>query len=122
MPRLFIYGFPGLYGGAGTELHHQIPIWLALGISVHIIPIQQGWFITNLTYGDFVLNGVRIVVSPNILNQFRNKIPFGLCCLSVGNREPSLQKDFLSNACNLYLVTDEETNKYAEILTLGRPS
>jgi len=43
MPRLFIYGFPGLYGGAGTELHHQIPIWLSLGIDVHIIPVQQGY-------------------------------------------------------------------------------
>jgi len=37
-------------------------------MTIYFIPIQQGWFITNLTYGDFVLNGVRIVVSPNIFN------------------------------------------------------
>ena len=38
LKRLFVYGFPGLYGGAGTELHHQILLWLAMGLEVHIIP------------------------------------------------------------------------------------
>lgn len=36
--RIFVYGFPGLYGGAGTELHHQILVWLHLGLKVHLIP------------------------------------------------------------------------------------
>lgn len=36
--RIFVYGFPGKYGGAGTELHHQILLWLAMGLEVHIIP------------------------------------------------------------------------------------
>ena len=36
--RLFVNGFPGLYGGAGTELHHQIVAWLRLGVEVHLIP------------------------------------------------------------------------------------
>lgn len=36
--RIFAYGFPGKYGGAGTELHHQILLWKALGLEVHLIP------------------------------------------------------------------------------------
>ncbi len=36
--RIFAYGFPGKYGGAGTELHHQILLWLAMGLEVHLIP------------------------------------------------------------------------------------
>src|SRR6476660_4968798 len=36
--RIFVNGFPGLYGGAGTELHHQILAWLHLGMEVHLIP------------------------------------------------------------------------------------
>jgi hypothetical protein len=36
--RLFVYGFPSLYGGAGNELHHQIALWQSLGAEVHIIP------------------------------------------------------------------------------------
>lgn len=36
--RLFVHGFPGKYGGAGTELHHQIIIWRKMGMEVHLIP------------------------------------------------------------------------------------
>lgn len=41
--RLFVYGFPSLYGGAGTELHHQITVWLKIGIEVHLIPNSIGY-------------------------------------------------------------------------------
>ncbi len=42
--NLYIYGFPSRYGGAGTELHHQIYVlkdipWLKLSI----IPTNAGW-------------------------------------------------------------------------------
>ena len=36
--RLFVHGFPGLYGGASTELHHQIIAWRHMGMEVHLIP------------------------------------------------------------------------------------
>jgi Glycosyl transferases group 1 len=38
--KLFIHGFPGLYGGAATEMHHQVPIWQSLGLEVHFIPTR----------------------------------------------------------------------------------
>lgn len=94
----------------------------SLTMTVYFVPMQQGWFITNLTYGSFVLNGLRITVSPNMLNQFRNLIPFGLACYSNGNREPSLQQDFASGSCILYLLSQEECIQYSELLTLGPPS
>lgn len=43
LKRLFIYGFPGLYGGAGTELHHQIILWAHMGMEVNIIPSHKGY-------------------------------------------------------------------------------
>jgi hypothetical protein len=43
IPRLYVHGFPGLYGGAGTELHHQIIAWLHLGIEVHLVPTNDGF-------------------------------------------------------------------------------
>ncbi|MGN0258006.1 MAG: hypothetical protein ACI4CA_06525, partial [Bacteroides sp.] len=36
--RVFVNGFPSLYGGAGTELHHQIIVWRKLGMEVHLVP------------------------------------------------------------------------------------
>lgn len=82
-------------------------------------PLQQGWFITELIYGDFTLRGVRVVVSPNMLNQFCNIIPFGIACFSVGNREPSLVEDFLSQAAQLYVLNAEEVAAYTEYLKSG---
>nr|WP_240772698.1 glycosyltransferase [Phragmitibacter flavus] len=41
--KLFVHGFPGNYGGAGTELHHQIILWRTMGIEVHLIPSYTGY-------------------------------------------------------------------------------
>ncbi len=38
--KVYVNGFPGLYGGASTELHHQIPIWQELGLEVHLVPTR----------------------------------------------------------------------------------
>lgn len=43
LKRIFINGFPGYYGGAGTELHHQIIVWREMGMEVHLIPTGVGF-------------------------------------------------------------------------------
>jgi hypothetical protein len=80
-------------------------------------PQQYGWFIQELVYGSFSLYGVRICVSPNMLHQFKNQIPFGIACLSTDSREPTEQQDFSSGAANLYLLTADEVNYYTEYLS-----
>lgn len=41
IPRILVLGFPSLYGGAGTELHHQILAWIAMEREVHLIPTHD---------------------------------------------------------------------------------
>lgn len=41
---IYVLGFPSLYGGAGTELHHQILVWLKMDKNVHLIPT---WDVQN---------------------------------------------------------------------------
>lgn len=91
----------------------------SLSLTIYFRPMQQGWFINELIYGSFVLNGVRITNSPNMLNQFINQIPFGLGCFSTANREPSQQQDFSSGASNLYILNHAECVAYREFLSLG---
>lgn len=43
LKRIFVHGFPSLYGGAGTELHHQIIVWREMGMEVHLIPAGEGF-------------------------------------------------------------------------------
>lgn len=87
-----------------------------IGLTVYYRPIQYGWFINELTYNDFTLRGIRICNSPNMLYQWKNKLPFGLACFSTGNREPQLQDDFLTGASKLYILTEDEVAEYAEYL------
>lgn len=94
-----------------------LPDGTSLSLTLYFSPLQQGWFITNLTYKTFILNGLRVTVSPNMLNQFRHQIPFGLGCFSVANREPSLQQDFSSGNCKMYILTEAEVEEYAEFLS-----
>lgn len=91
----------------------------SFSILMYFRPMQFGWFINQLTYGDFILQGLRITNSPNMLNQFRNQIPFGLGCFSTANREPSQQEDFFSGASKLYILTTVEVEEYARFLRLG---
>lgn len=88
-------------------------------MTLYFISLQLGWFITELVYGEFVLTGLRITNSPNMLYQFRNQIPFGLACISSQNREPSQQQDFSSNASKLYILTAAEVAAYTEYLQRG---
>lgn len=85
-------------------------------IKLYFRPMQYGWFLEELTYGSFVLRGLRISNSPNMLYQWRNLLPFGIACFSSGNREPMLQQDFSSGASKLYLLTKAEVDRYTEIL------
>ena len=85
-------------------------------LSMRFVPLQQNWIVTELTRNDFTISGLRIVNSPNMLNQFRNIIPFGFACFSTANREPQLQEDFFSSASILYLLTQAECVQFAEYL------
>jgi len=78
---------------------------------------QQGWFITNLEYGSFIARGLRIVVSPNMLNQFKNLIDFGLGCFTNTRREPTLIQDFASKNFNLYILRKAEVDEYNQRLS-----
>lgn len=89
----------------------------SLSLTIYFVPMQYGWFITNLTYQSFVLQGLRITNSPNMLYQFQNQIPFGLACFSQSNREPSQQQDFLSGASQLFILSQAEVIQYRELLS-----
>lgn len=88
-------------------------------LTIYYIPMQYGWFITNLTYGDFVLRGLRITNSPNMLYQWQNVIPFGLACFTATNREPTQQEDFSSGASKLYILSQTECEEYAAYINGG---
>lgn len=93
-----------------------LPDATTFDITIRFVPLQFGWFIDSLAYGDFTLEGYRIVTSPNILNQFINRLPFGLACFTSNNQEPTQQEDFSSGYANLYILTAAEVIEWQDIL------
>ncbi len=89
-------------------------------ITMEFIPMQLGWFFRSIVYGDWSVQGMRICVSPNMLYQFKNRLPFGLGCFSnVGPREPSLQQDFSSDAFSLFILDSAEVDDLANYIEGG---
>ncbi len=85
-------------------------------LSLYFRPMQLGWWISELTYNSFTLRGLRITTNPNMLFQYQNLIPFGIACVTSGNREPSQLQDFSSGAATLYVLTQIECQQYATLL------
>lgn len=87
--------------------------------SLYYVPMQYGWFFTNITYQSFVLNSLRVTNNANMLYQWQNLIPFGIACFSPAQREPSQQQDFSSGASNLYVLNQAEVLAYAAYIRGG---
>ena len=79
-------------------------------------PNQLGWFL-DVTYDNlyFKLYGLRITTNSNILNQWRNKLPFGIICQCKDSQDPMLIEDFLVNRAQLAILSKEEVNQIVEM-------
>jgi hypothetical protein len=88
-------------------------------MTLYYVPLQYGWFITELVYLDFVVRNIRVTNIPNILYQWKNKLPFGLFCVTDGGREPSQLEDFATGVARLYVLTADEVEEYTEFLENG---
>lgn len=88
-------------------------------LTLYYIERQIGWFITQLTYQNFTLNGVRISNNPDILYPWRNTLQWGLACYSIANREPTQLQDFSSGNSILYILDSTEVEALTEFYQNG---
>ena len=105
-----------------TDSPNQTMNWVlpdgsSIAVTLVYKPLQYGWFIKEMDYGTFTIQGVRICTSPNILHQFKNQLPFGISCVVTDNEEPTQQGDFLSGRAKIYILTASEVATYTEFLS-----
>ena len=86
-------------------------------LTIYFVPQQYGWFIKELSYNGIIIQGLRLCNGINILQQYKNKLGFGLCCLTKNNREPFNIEDFSSGNSALYILTADEVSKYSGFLS-----
>ena len=65
-------------------------------------------FFYNLNYKDKKIKNQRLVLSSNILNQFKNIFPFGLRVHSVNELEPIFIDDLINGKVKIYLLGQDE--------------
>jgi hypothetical protein len=75
--------------------------------TLYFYPTQSAWFF-DLSYGNFQLNGCRLVNSINILKSYKNQLPFGIACLSNDGSDPFMLNDFLNSRCQIYTLTPND--------------
>lgn len=92
-----------------------------IDLTLYFMAQQYCWVIRELNYdnGAFVLDGFKITSGLNLLNQFRNILPFGLACVTTGNRDPQFQEDFSGGASVLYILDETEKGQYLEYISNG---
>lgn len=76
-------------------------------IALYFLPTQTGWF-ADISVGTFRVNGIRIGTSPNILNQYKNLLQFGLRCDSIDGLDPFRLDDFVTRRIRLFVLNRAE--------------
>jgi len=75
-------------------------------------PTQLGWFM-DVEYDtrNFAVYGLRVTTNLNILNQWRNLLPFGIVCYCDKTQEPLSIEDFLVERAYLAILSQEEVSQ-----------
>lgn len=78
-------------------------------------PTQIGWFM-DVEYEPkkFAVYGLRVTTNVNILNQWRNVLPFGIICYCEDNYDPLSIEDFLVERAHLAILSEEEVKEIVE--------
>ena len=95
----------------------NLPDGTKMSFTMDFYPLEQGWFITALTWKDFSLNGYRIFTHPNMLSKFKNQLTWGLGCFTESNREPYFQTDFSTGVATLYILDSIDVETLEEHLS-----
>jgi hypothetical protein len=74
-----------------------------INMSLCYIQNQSGWFY-SFVHPLLTVGWRRLVISPNLLRQFRNFIPFGLYCTSTDSYEPVFIDDFINQRVTIFLL------------------
>ena len=79
-------------------------------------PTQLGWFM-DVSYEklEFEVHNLRITTNSNLLNQWKNKLPFGIMCQGKDSQDPLLLEDFLVGRASLSILSSDEVKMFDEI-------
>ena len=104
---------PGITDDAKQQFNAVIEQYDNATIYLEYKPQQYGWFM-NITWGSFSTSNIRVTNYPNILSQFKNVLPFGICITSLNGVDPVNQDDWLANN-SFYILEGSEVQEFEAI-------
>jgi len=75
----------------------------------HYSDTQLSWWY-GVEWENWGFQNHRLLLSPNLLDRFRNIIPFGVSCVSLDGGEPLFQSDFVYPRIQINILTTDERN------------
>ena len=82
-------------------------------LTLRFMPRVQRW-VMGVTWQDFSAQGIVVVTALNLLQQFANIIPFGICCIRSDGLDPYQIDDFQNQVANLYLLDSSDVATITE--------
>lgn len=76
-------------------------------LKMHYYATQQSWMY-DIEYKDFVIKNQRLHISYNLLDKYKNILPFGILVKSLDGGEPLYLEDFTYPRIEMYLITADE--------------
>lgn len=89
-----------------------------LYLELRYFSTQMMWCL-NFQYKDITENGIKLTLSPNILRNYRNIIPFGLSVYAEDTIYPLSIDDFETGRVKLYILPETYVNNLEECLYNG---
>jgi len=85
----------------------------SIQITLTFKPSIKMWYM-DLEWNSFIVNGLRVCNSPNLLQQYDKIIPFGLNVNVIDDTEPFIINDLSSGRVLLGVLTPEEVEQINE--------
>lgn len=79
-------------------------------MTVRFLPSQRLWMV-DFEYLDFVVRGLALVNSANLLRNYSNIIPFGIMVLTTDGQDPASIEDFQNGYAKIFLLNAAEVEE-----------
>lgn len=76
-------------------------------MNLRYLPTQKIWMM-DLQLNDFIIRGITVTTSPNMLHNFNRTVPFGMACITLDGQDPRDLTDFDTGYARLYLLNEQE--------------
>ena len=113
------YEINGITSGPHQTFNIDVPETSEkLYLELRYFPTQMMWCL-SFQYKNIKENGIKLVLSPNILRNYRNIIPFGLSVYADGTIYPLSIDDFETGRVKLYILPEIYVANLEECLYNG---